>query len=130
MKIEKGESGVKQIWRDRKRYFGLPISFTIYGIYEKKDAWQKLFVQTGLLNTNVEELHIYRIDDLTVKQTLFDKIFKVGSIIVYCQDASNDHVVIKCVKEPYKVRAILNDMIEAARKNKNIVYGEFQQSRE
>ena len=130
MKIEVGENGAKQIWRDRKRYFGLPISFTVYGIYEKENAWQKLFVQTGFFNTNIEELHVYRIDDLTVKQTLWDKIFKVGSIIVYCQDASNDQVVIKCVKEPYKVRAILNDMIEAARKNKNIVYGEFQQSRE
>ena len=126
MKIEKGESGAKQIWRDRKRYFGLPISFTVYGIYEKENAWQKLFVQTGLLNTNVEELHIYRIDDITVKQTLWDKLFKVGSIIVYCQDASDDKVIIKCVKDPYKVRAILNDMVEAARKTKNIVYGEVQ----
>ena len=75
MKIDKGEKGTKLIWRDRKRYLGMPISFTIYGVYEKEDVWTKLFVQTGLLNTRVEEVHIYRIDDLSVKQSLFDKIF-------------------------------------------------------
>lgn len=126
MKIEKGENGTKLIWRDRRRYFGLPISFTIYGVYEKENVWTKLFVQTGLLNTKIEELHIYRIDDLSVKQTLWDKLFNVGTIKVYCQDASSNEVLIKCVKEPYKVRALLNDLIEQARLKKRIVFGEFQ----
>lgn len=126
MKIDKAEKDAKLLWRDRKRYFGLPISFTIYGVYEKEGVWTKLFVQTGLLTTRVEELHIYRIDDLSVKQTLFDKIFGVGTIKVYCQDASSNEVLIKCVKEPYKVRQLLNDLIEEARLKKKIVYGEFQ----
>ena len=127
MKIEKGENGVKQIWHDRKRYFGLPISFTIYGVYVKEGAWQKLFVQTGLLTTHIEELHIYRIEDITVNQTLWDKIFKVGTVIIHCQDSSaeDNKVIIKSIKEPYKVRALINDMVEAARKDKKIVFGEF-----
>lgn len=126
MKIEKQEQNIKCLWKDRKRYFGMPISFTIYGIFEKEDMWTKLFVQTGLLDTRVEELHIYRIDDISVKQTLWDKIFNVGTIIVYCQDASANEVYIKSVKNPYKVRSILNDLIESARTNKRVVFGEFQ----
>ncbi|MBQ8749264.1 MAG: PH domain-containing protein [Clostridia bacterium] len=126
MKIEKNENGANLIWKDRKRYFGLPISFTIYGVYDKPDNWTKLFVQTGLLHTKVEELHIYRIDDISVNQTLWDKIFGVGSIKVYCQDASANEVTIKCVKNPYKVRSMLNDLVEASRTNKRIVFGELQ----
>lgn len=125
MKIEK-EKDIKCIWKDRKRYFGMPISFTVYGVFEKENVWSKLFVQTGLLTTKIEELHIYRIDDISVKQTLFDKIFGVGTIKIYCQDASANEVLIRSVKEPYKVRAIINDLIENTRQNKKIVYGEFQ----
>lgn len=126
MKIEKTEKDAKILWKDRKRYFGLPISFTVYAVVEKPGKWQKLFVQTGLLTTNIDELHIYRIDDIAVKQTLWDKLFGVGTIKVYCKDASDDCVLIKSVKEPYKVRAMLNDLVEDSRRNKQIVYGEFQ----
>ena len=73
----------------------------------------------------VEET-IYRIDDISVSQTLGNKIFGVGTIKIYCQDASGDEVLIKNVKEPYKVRAMINDLVESARTNKKIVFGEFQ----
>ncbi|MGN1227234.1 MAG: PH domain-containing protein [Christensenellales bacterium] len=126
MKIEKNDKDIKLIWKDRKRYFGMPISFTIYGVYEKEGVWTKLFVQTGLLDTRIEELHIYRIDDISVKQTLWDKLFNVGTIKIYCQDASGNEVLIKSVKEPFKVRAMLNDLVESARTNKKVVFGEFQ----
>ena len=126
MKIEKQNDNIKCIWKDRKRYFGLPISFTQYGIFEKEGVWTKLFVQVGLLDTKIEELHIYRIDDISVSQTLGNKIFGVGTIKIYCQDASGNEVLIKNVKEPYKVRAMINDLVESARTNKKIVFGEFQ----
>ena len=126
MKIEKQNGNIKCLWKDRKRYFGLPISFTQYGIFEKEGVWTKLFVQVGLLDTKIEELHIYRIDDISVSQTLGNKIFGVGTIKIYCQDASGDEVLIKNVKEPYKVRAMINDLVESARTNKKIVFGEFQ----
>ena len=39
------------IWTDRKRHFGLPISFTKYSLSE-----DRLFRETGLLNLNEEEV--------------------------------------------------------------------------
>lgn len=126
MKIAEAEKDAKLLWKDKKRIFGMPISFTTYGIYEKENEWTKLFVQTGWLDTKVEELHIYRIDDISLNQTLGDKMYGVGSIKIYCQDASNNEVKLQCIKEPYKVRALLNDLIERERTKRKTVYGEFQ----
>ena len=126
MKIAEAEKDAKLLWKDKKRIFGMPISFTTYGIYEKENEWTKLFVQTGWLDTKVEELHIYRIDDISLNQTLGDKMYGVGSIKIYCQDASNNEVTLKCIKEPYKVRALLNDLIERERTKRKTVFGEFQ----
>lgn len=126
MKILDTERDIKLIWKDKKRYFGMPISFTTYAIIEKAGVWQKLFMETGLLHTFIEEIHIYRIDDITVFQNFFDKIFGVGKVIIHCKDASCGELIIKNVKKPYHVRALLNDMVENSRREKRIYYGEMQ----
>ena len=72
--------GTKVVWTDKKRYFGLPISFTRYSIIEKEGSWVKLFYDAGFLSTRHEEVLIYRIFDISLHQSLFDKIFGVGTI--------------------------------------------------
>ena len=64
------------LWKDRKRYLGMPLSFTRYRLIKKGDKWLKLFSDIGLLYSLVDELNIYRVQDITLHQTLFDKIFK------------------------------------------------------
>ena len=51
---------IKMIWQDRKRILGLPLTFTQYALSE-----DRVFVQTGLLNTRFEEALLYRIQDIS-----------------------------------------------------------------
>ena len=119
-------SDCKVLWKDRKRIFGLPISFTRYQIVEKPGEWVKLFSHIGLLSTSSEETHFYRIDDMSIYQSLFDKMFGVGTIVVYCGNASNDSIVLQKIKNPYQVRDMIATLVEQERKIRGVKYSEFQ----
>ena len=113
------------VWTDKKRYFGLPISFTRYSVVEKPGVWVKLFCDSGLLSTIHEEVMIYRIFDISLSQTLFDKLFGVGTLHLYCKDESMEYFDIIKVKNPFKVRDLLSEIIEQQRQEKGFRIGEF-----
>ena len=115
---------VKILWQDTKRIMGMPISFTHYAIIQKPGVWTKLVVQQGVLSTAVEEIHCYRIDDISYFQNLFGSFWGVGNITVFCNDASCNKVLLQNVKNPAKVRMLLNDIVEEERAKKNIRYVE------
>lgn len=118
--------GVEVVWKDTKRIMGLPISFTKYAILRKKGQWVKIVEETGMLSTHVEEVMLYRVDDLGFFQSITNKIFGVGNVEVYCRDASCDVLTLKNIKKPQEVKALLTDLIEEERRNRNIHYSEVQ----
>lgn len=118
--------GVEVVWKDTKRIMGLPISFTKYAILRKPGHWVKLVEESGVLSTNIEEVMLYRVDDLGVFQSLSNKMFGVGNVEVYCRDASCDVLVLKNIKKPHEVKAILSDLVEEERRNRKVAYSEIQ----
>ena len=47
------------IWKDRKRFLGMPLSFTRYAISE-----DRLFLSVGFWSIRDEEVLLYRIRDI------------------------------------------------------------------
>ena len=45
---------IEFLWKDRKRYFGLPLSFTRYSLSE-----DRLFTSVGFLNIKDDEILLY-----------------------------------------------------------------------
>ena len=113
-------------WTDKKRHLGMPISFTRYSLVSKKDSWTKLFVQSGLFSTSTEEVNLFRIFDMQVYQSLFDKMFNVGTITLYTKDESSSIIYLTNVKNPYKVRNLIAQRVEEEREKKGFRVGEFQ----
>lgn len=109
--MKKYDANSEVIWKDRKRFMGMPLSFTRYSIIKKDGAFAKLVNVNGLLTTSTEEVNLYRVDDVSIYRSLFDKIFGVGTITVYCNDATCDKLVLKKVKNPNKVREILDQLV-------------------
>lgn len=114
------------IWKDRKRYFGLPWSFTRYSLIKNGDKWFKVFSDIGLLYTIVEEVNIYRIQDVSLHQTLFDKIFGTGTVILYSNDERQPELRLRHIAQPYRVRDMFSNYIEAERIKRNVRISEFQ----
>ena len=114
------------VWQDRKRYFGMPISFTRYKIVVQEGVFAKLINQNGLLSTRIEDINLYRVDDLSVHQSLTNKLFGVGSITVFCRDASCEKIVLRNIKDPYRVYQLLIKMVAEDRKRVGVKHSELQ----
>ena len=113
-------SNDKILWSDRKRYFGLPISFTKYEISE-----DRLFQTTGFLNLKYEEILLYRVRDLELSRSFGQRIFGVGSITVTSSDKSNPVLVIHNVKEPAAVKELLHQQVEDMEIRRRVRFGEI-----
>lgn len=109
------------VWKDKKRpVFGLPISFTRYSVTE-----EKLYIDTGLLSRNEEEIRLYRILDLTLKRPFWQRIFGVGTIHCCTADKSTPEFDIKKIKKPTEIKDMLSDMVEQQRELKKVTSREF-----
>ena len=122
MKIDKSQlKNLEIIWEDKKRtIFGLPISFTTYKL--NKEA---LIIKTGWLNTNEDDIKLYRILDLSVKKSFMQRIFGVGTIKINSSDKSLGEFEIKNVKEVDTVKQLISQNVEEQRELKRISGREF-----
>jgi len=118
-------SNTKILWKDRKRWCGLPWSFTRYYLVEKPGTWLKLFTSIGFFATTGEELNLYRITDISLYQSLTNKIWGTGTIVLHTNVDNEPDIYLRRVKEPYKVRAMLAELVELERAKKGYRIAEF-----
>ena len=114
------------IWKDRKRILGLPISFYRYYIVKKEGEWVKFFRHKGFLSAIIDDINVYRCYDVTLMATLGDKVFQTGTIEIQSNDAHVPCFHMRHIKNPYKVRDLISNLIEIERKKKNVGITEFQ----
>ena len=103
------------LWQDRKRYLGMPISFTIYSFTQNK-----LYLKKGIINVSSEEILLYRVLDITFKQTLWQRIFGVGSVILTTADKTTPVLELKNIKTPDRIRKALSNLVEQRRDEKRV----------
>ena len=112
---------INVVWQDRKRtLFGLPWSFTKYSLTE-----EKLLIETGFLNKKEEEVRLYRIMDVTLKRSLGERIFGLGTIHCCSADRSTPEFDILRIKRSGEIKNMLSDMIEQQRTIKRVASREF-----
>lgn len=94
---------------ERKRwlFFGLPFTFTVYTLKNKS-----LILKEGFLNTSENEILLYRIVDMTLNRTLFQRIFGLGSIVLEAQDKTHPYLEIKNIKHSRNFRDLLANAVE------------------
>ena len=114
---------MQYIWKDRKRYFGIPLSFTRYAISE-----DRLFLSVGFLNIKDEEVLLYRIRDINTRRSLWQRIFGVGTITVISSDKSLPTLVLKNVKNPIAVKELLHMQVEDMKVRRRVHLGEIMSS--
>lgn len=109
------------LWRERKRtLFGLPLSFTFYTLTETK-----LFIKTGFLNIREEEIRLYRILDITLRRTLEERIFGLGTIHCCTADKTAPEFDIKRIKNSKEIRTLLSNQVEEERSARYVGVREY-----
>lgn len=109
------ENDDQPLWKDRKRILGMPITFTRYEVTN-----DRLVTNKGLLHSETNELLLYRILDIRLRRSLWQKMFGVGTITLYCADKSDSTYELQSVKKPDSVRKFLSKIVEQQRTQKGI----------
>ena len=113
-------TGIVYIWKDRKRYFGLPISFTRYALSE-----DRLFTSVGFLNIKDDEILLYRVRDIDTSRSLGQRIFGVGTVTVMSSDKTMPNLVLKNIKDPIAVKELLHKQVEEMKIKRRVRFGEI-----
>lgn len=113
------KDSVHLLWSDRSRILGLPITFTKYGISE-----DRIFCEKGLLNMKFEEILLYRVWDISMKITLGQRIFGVGSILLQSSDKTAPVLEIKNIKNPREVKEMIHEQVEEVKVQRRMRFGE------
>ena len=110
---------IEILWKDRKRYLGLPLSFTRYSLSE-----DRLFLSVGFLNIKDDEVLLYRVRDIASTRTLGQRLFGVGTLTVSSADKTTPTLVLKNIKNPLAVKELLHNQVEEMKIRRRMRVGE------
>ena len=111
---------MEYIWKDRKRYLGMPLSFTRYAMSE-----DRLFLSVGFFNIRDEEILLYRIRDINTSRTLWQRLCGVGTVTVVSSDKSMPTLQLVNIKRPLKTKELLHHQVEEMKTRRRVRIGEI-----
>ena len=111
---------IEYIWKDRKRFWGMPLSFTRYALSE-----DRLFLSEGFLNIKDDEILLYRVRDIDSSRNLWQRICGVGTVTVMSSDKSMPILVLKNVKDPIAVKELIHKQVEEMKIRRRVRVGEI-----
>lgn len=103
------------IWKDTKTFCGFPICFTEYCFTD-----QMLIIKSGFIATKRQQIPYYKITDVTIIQTLGNKVFRVGSVICHTSDKSIGTVSLQNIKNFEIANDLIPELIQRSRAQYNV----------
>lgn len=76
---------------------------------------RRVFVRRGLVSVNEQTARLERVQDITLHQTLFDRLFGVGRLAIDTAGSSGGALEFKALIDPAHVREILDTAVRAER---------------
>ena len=107
-------------WSDRSRILGMPITFTKYSMSD-----DRIFCEKGRLSVKFEEILLYRVRDISMKITLGQRIFGVGSILLQSSDKTSPVLELKNIKNPREVKEMIHRQVEEIKVQRRMRFGEI-----
>lgn len=100
------------IFKERKRilFFGLPWTFTKYTI-----TAELITIDEGFLNVVEDDCYMYKVQDVKLTTSLWERIFGLGTVVCYTGDITNPELTLVHVKHAKEIKAYLLKQSEDAR---------------
>ena len=100
------------IFCERKRwvFFGLPFTFTKYTVTPSL-----ITTKQGLFNTTEDDCYMYKVQDVKLSTSLFERIFGLGTITCYTGDITNPELKLIHIKHTKEIKTYLLKQSEVAR---------------
>lgn len=106
------------LWKDRKRHLGLPISFTKYSLSGGEAP--RIFRETGLFNLKEEEVLLYRVRDITLTRSFFQRIFGVDTVSLHSSDKTTPTLDLVNISKSKDVKELIFSKVEQAKANRRM----------
>ena len=107
----------KYIEKKRSLFFGLPLSFTKYII-----ADDVITIQEGLLNTTENDCYMYKVEDVKLLQSLFEKILGLGTVVCHTGDVTNKEIHLIHIKNARSIKDFILKSSEEDRSKRRTIY--------
>ena len=111
---------IDYIWADRKRILGMPLTFTRYRMSE-----DRLFLSTGCFTTKDDEILLYRVRDISLTITLWQRIFGVGTVTIISSDKTLPTLELKNIKQPRMIKEKIHQQVEEMKIRRRMRIGEI-----
>lgn len=97
---------------ERKRwgFLGLPFTFTVYTV--KEDL---ITVQEGFLSKKENDCYMYKVQDVELIRTFWERIFGIGTVKCYTGDTTDKELYLKHIKNSKAVKDFILEASEEAR---------------
>ena len=105
----------KKEYYERKRilFFGLKWTFTKYII-----TGELLTVKKGLLKTEEDDCYMYKVQDVKMTTTLFERIFGLSTVICYTGDTTDPQISLTHIKNAKEIKGFILEASETARRKR------------
>ena len=77
---------------------------------------QRLKIKKGILSQNIEETELYRVKDYSIFKPFFLRLFGLGHLVLTTSDKNNKYARLVAIKDTEKVKDIIRNHVEKARK--------------
>ncbi len=105
--------------KERQRWllFGLPFSFTVFSVTDRK-----LLIKRGLLNRTYDEILLYRVTDLKMTVKLSQSLLGLGlgNVTVYSKDVTDSNLEIKNIRHYREFYNVLSEKVERERQRHGV----------
>ncbi|MFI3201533.1 MAG: PH domain-containing protein [Eubacteriales bacterium] len=107
---------VEFVERKRWVFFGLPWTFTKYLVNE-----EFITIQAGFLNRSEDDCFLYKVQDVRLTTSLFERVFGLGSIRCFTGDTTDPNLDILHIKNAKEIKDFILEASERERVRKRTV---------
>lgn len=110
---EEKEEAREYVERKRLLFFGLPFTFTKYTVNERV-----ITINAGLLNTTENDCYLYKVQDVELKTSLWERIFGLGTVACYTGDNTHPQLYLSHIRNAKEIKDYILQASEVARRKR------------